>query len=156
MGRLFDAVAALLGVRQAITYEAQAAIELEALSDPGTMGYYPWQLIGEHIEIKPMLISILDDLRQGCKPSIIAGKFHNTIARITLEIALGLQENRGIDRFILSGGVWQNQLLLERTLVLFQKHDLQPLVHRQTPPNDGCVAFGQAMVAAYRYQIQKE
>ena len=156
MGRLFDAVAALLGVRSSITYEAQAAIELEALSDVSAMGYYPWQLDGEWIDIKPLLVSILADMRQGQTTSVIAGKFHNSIARLSLEIALTLQENQGLEEFVLSGGVWQNQLLLEKTTALMREHHLRPLLHRHTPPNDGCVAFGQAMVAAYRYLDQKE
>jgi hydrogenase maturation protein HypF len=156
MGRLFDAVAALLGVRETITYEAQAAIELEALSDPEVMGYYPWQWNGEQIAFKSLLVSILADIRKGLTTAVIGGKFHQTIARLSLEIALNLRKNHGLDRFVLSGGVWQNQLLLEKTIALMQAHDLQPLVHHQMPPNDGCVAFGQAMVAAYQYQQTKE
>ena len=155
MGRLFDAVSALLGVRQAISYEAQAAIELEALADPDVMGYYPWQLDGENIDIKMLLVAILADLKNGKEISTIAGKFHNTIAQLSLEIALNLQKSENITSFVLSGGVWQNQLLLEKTIALMNTHSLQPLIHHQTPPNDGCVAFGQALIAAYRY-LQKE
>lgn len=155
MGRLFDAVAALLGVREIITFEAQAAIELEALADPDVMGYYPWRLDGENIDIQPLLVEILVDLRNGNKTSSIAGKFHNTIAQISLEIALNLKRSDNINHFVLSGGVWQNQLLLEKTMLLMNSNSIQPLIHRQTPPNDGCVAFGQALIAAYRYK-QKE
>ena len=156
MGRLFDSVAALLGVRQAISYEAQAAIELEALADPDVMGYYPWQLDGDAIDLQPVLISLLADLKRGTELSAIAGKFHNTIAHMSLEIARALQKAKNIDKFVLSGGVWQNQLLLEKTIKLMNKHGLQPLIHRQTPPNDGCVAFGQALIAAYQYLNNKE
>ncbi len=156
MGRLFDAVSALLGVREVVSYEAQAAIELEALADRNVMGYYPWQLNGESIDMKPLLVSILADINQGVKTPEIAGKFHNTIAQMSLEIALELQENETITNFVLSGGVWQNQLLLKKTVDLMKQHGLQPLIHRQTPPNDGCVAFGQAMIAAYRYLYEEE
>lgn len=155
MGRLFDAVAALIGVRQAVTYEAQAAIEMEALADWDVMGYYPWQL-KEQIDIKPILVSIMADLEAGKETAYIAGKFHNTIAQISLEIALWVQEQEHINQFVLSGGVWQNQLLLSKTVNLMEKQGLIPLIHRQIPPNDGCVAFGQAMVAAYRYLRKKE
>jgi hydrogenase maturation protein HypF len=156
MGRLFDVVAALLGVRQIISYEAQAAIELEAMADKNAVGNYPWQLDHDHINIKPLLVSIIMDINQGIKKSTISGKFHNTIAQMSLEIALDLQKNENIENFVLSGGVWQNKLLLNKTLDAMKQNGLQPLIHHQTPPNDGCVAFGQAMIAAYRYIHKKE
>jgi hydrogenase maturation protein HypF len=156
MGRFFDAVSALLGVREIISYEAQAAIELEALADPNVVEYYPWQLNGENIDIKPVLISILADMEGGLPTSIIAGRFHNTIAQLSLAVALKVKEQEAVDRFVLSGGVWQNQLLLIKTIDLMNDNGLQPLIHRQTPPNDGCVALGQAMIASQRYLNSKE
>lgn len=156
MGRFFDAVSALLGVREIVSYEAQAAIELEALADPDVVEYYPWQLDGENIDIKPVLISILADMERGLPTSMMAGRFHNTIAQMSLAIALNVKEQEAVDRFVLSGGVWQNQLLLKKTIDLMNVNGLQPLIHHQTPPNDGCVAFGQAMIAAYRYIKNKE
>ncbi len=156
MGRLFDAVSALLDIRQSISYEAQAAIELEALADPEVMGYYPWQLDGKVIDLHPLLDALLADLKGGAQASTVAGKFHNTIAQMSLEIALDIQKKASINSFVLSGGVWQNQLLLEKTLLLMNAHGLQPLIHRQTPPNDGCVALGQALIAAYQYLNDKE
>lgn len=156
MGRFFDAVSALLGVREIISYEAQAAIELEALADPNVVEYYPWQLNDENIDIKPVLISILADMEGGLPTSIIAGRFHNTIAQLSLAIALKVKEQEAVDRFVLSGGVWQNQLLLIKTIDLMNDNGLQPLIHRQTPPNDGCVALGQAMIASQHYLNSKE
>jgi hydrogenase maturation protein HypF len=157
MGRLFDAVSALIGVRQTITYEAQAAIELEALADPVETGYYAWQVDeNKQINIKAMLENILDDISKQVSKSIISARFHNTIARISLQIASEIKKEYGIEQFALSGGVWQNLFLIEKTLVLLRNNGYQPIIHHKLPPNDGCVSFGQAMIAAYRYMKNKE
>lgn len=156
MGRLFDAVSALIGVNQSISYEAQAAIELEGLVDRTESGYYPFVIEASEINLFPMLTALLDDLSKKTHQSVMAARFHNTIARLSLTLAQMVQEKYDINRFVLSGGVWQNQVLTESTLDLFHQHRFTPLIHRQTPPNDGCVAFGQAMIATYRYMTQKE
>lgn len=156
MGRLFDAVSSLIGIRQSISYEAQAAVEMEALAEPKEMGYYPWQLDKDQIMVKPLIESILEDQLKGETTAKIAAKFHNSIARITVEIAKSIQQAHGIHQFVLSGGVWQNRLLLENTLELMQKNNLMPMIHHQMPPNDGCVAFGQAVITAFRYLQDKE
>jgi hydrogenase maturation protein HypF len=159
MGRLFDGIASLIGLRHMVSYEAQAAIELETLAsqtlaDEPEMGYYPWEMGAKHIIIKPVLEAVIKDLRNNVPNSIIAARFHNTIAHLSLSLCEILKEKEGIIKFVLSGGVWQNQYLLEKTICLLEQKEFIPLIHRQTPPNDGCVAFGQAMVAAYRYQQQ--
>ena len=156
MGRLFDAVAALIGIRQSITYEAQAAIELEALADRNEVGYYPWRMDGILIDVKLTLAAILADLENNVADATISARFHNTIANLSLRLAEQIRQDYGISKFVLSGGVWQNKLLLEKTLPLMTNNGFLPLIHQQTPPNDGCVAFGQAMIAAYRYQNDKE
>lgn len=156
MGRLFDAVAALLGVRESISYEAQAAIELEAIADPHEKEYYPCVLDGSAIDVAPILSGILKDLDDRLSIAAIAGRFHQTIAHLALDLAIRLHRELHLSRFVLSGGVWQNQLLLKQTMFLLENEGFIPLIHRQTPPNDGCVAFGQAMIASYRYQKQKE
>ncbi len=156
MGRLFDAVSALIGVCGEVSYEAQAAIELEALADPDELGYYSWQVEEQQIDLGPTLKSIIEDLAGGLSIPIISARFHNTIARLSLDLALRVHEHYNISQVALSGGVWQNLRLLETTVNLFETNNITPLIHRQTPPNDGCVAFGQAMIAAYRYTNQKE
>lgn len=156
MGRLFDAISSLIGIRQTITYEAQAAIELEAIADPNELEYYPFQMDEDQIIIKPLLEAILADQNNGVSKSIIAAKFHNSIAHLTIKIARTIQGKLGISRFVLSGGVWQNRYLLERTLDLLHNNKLEALIHRQMPPNDGCVAFGQAVITAFRYMNDKE
>lgn len=156
MGRLFDAVAALIGVRQTISYEAQAAVELEGLVDMTESGYYPFVIKASEIGLQPMLTALLKDMKDGISQPVIAARFHNTIARLSLALAQQVQKDYPVNQFVLSGGVWQNQVLMEKTLDLFQQNQITPLIHRQTPPNDGCVAFGQAMIAAYRYKNHKE
>ncbi len=156
MGRLFDSVAALIGVRQSISYEAQAAIELEALAEKNELGYYAWQMDGDVINIKPMLTAILADIKQHVTVPIISARFHNTLAQMSLDIAKSVNQQHQIDQIVLSGGVWQNQLLLEKTYQILDENGFHPLIHRQLPPNDGCVAFGQAMITAYRYKKDKE
>jgi len=152
MGRLFDVIASLLDLRQTITYEAQAAIELEALADGNELGYYPWDVDGDEINLKTTIKTILSDIASGIEKSIISARFHNTIAHLSLAVSERIKQETGIDRIVLSGGVWQNQLLLEKTIRLLEKNNFQALIHKQTPPNDGCVAFGQALITAYRYE----
>jgi len=144
-------VSALIGVRQRVTYEAQAAIELEALADEDELGYYPWQMDGNQIDVEPLLEGILTDLSEGTSRPTISGRFHNTIAELCLELSRKIKQNFNIHQLVLSGGVWQNRLLLEKTINLLKKNGFQPLIHLQMPPNDGCVAFGQAMITAYRF-----
>ena len=156
LGRLFDAVSALIGVCMEISYEAQAAIELEALAEEDELGYYPWRLVGPQINIKTVLEGVLADLSQGETPSVIAARFHNTITQLSLALAKLIKEQYGIKKIALSGGVWQNQFLVNRTLPLLKQEGLQPLIHRISPPNDECVSLGQAVISAYRYDQNKE
>jgi hydrogenase maturation protein HypF len=156
MGRLFDAVSALLGIRMEISYEAQAAIELEALADDDEMGYYPWRLAGPVIDMHGVLKAILDDHSLAVPISVISARFHNTIAHLSLGIAQTIRAEQGIQQVVLSGGVWQNLYLLNRTLTLLRQDGFKPLVHHISPCNDECVALGQAIITAYRYQQKKE
>ncbi len=156
MGRLFDAVSALIGVRMEISYEAQAAIELEALADEAELGYYPWRLEGSQIDMRATLEAILEDLAKDETQAVISARFHNTIAHLSLAIAKVIRERYKINRMALSGGVWQNGYLLRRTLPLLRNAGFEPLVHRFTPPNDECISLGQAVITAYRYKNIKE
>jgi hydrogenase maturation protein HypF len=153
MGRLFDTISALIGVRETIAYEAQAAMELEALVDPNENGYYPWEIEDRFINVKSTLQSVLDDYLLNKTPkAIISARFHNTLAQLSLQIAKMIENTYGIDQIVLSGGVWQNITLLNKTMDLLKANQFQPIIHHQMPPNDGCVSFGQAIIAAYRFQ----
>ena len=148
MGRLFDAVSSIIGVCQYASYEGQAAIELEMVADPSIHSTYGFNINQETIEIHNLLKDIIADLRHGLPQAQIAAKFHNTIAAISLETAMKVKDRTGLNRVALSGGVWQNIFLLDRTIELLHDKGFEVLIHRKLPPNDGCISYGQAVVAA--------
>jgi len=148
MGRLFDAVSALIGIRQVATYEGQAAIELEAAVDPYETGCYEFSFSEGVITIHQLIEGIIRDWRSGRSNALISAKFHNTIARIALEICQSLRVKEGITTVALSGGVWQNRTLFARTVYNLEANGFLVLRHHQVPVNDGSIALGQAMVAA--------
>ena len=149
MGRLFDAVSALLGIRQSVNYEGQAAMELEALIDQHEKESYPFRIDGDEIMVDELFPAIIADWRSGNKAGIIAARFHNSLVNLVIEICQAIRNERHIDTVALSGGVWQNQFLLKNSLERLESLGFQVLIHRQLPPNDGCLAFGQAMVAEF-------
>ena len=152
VGRLFDAVASLLGVRQVVSYEAQAAMELEALAEEGVVETYPFSIRGEQIDPAPLLAALLADLQRGESPGRMAARFHRAVARMVVEVCRALRERTGLERVALSGGVWQNMLLLRLTLEGLEEAGFAVLIHRQVPTNDGGLALGQAAVALARTQ----
>ena len=158
MGRLFDAVAALCGLRSEVTYEGQAAIELEAVSDVGEEGVYPLPLLESagllELDARPTVSAVLADLRAGLATPIIAARFHNTVAQGTAFICARLAEENGLDSVVLSGGVFQNRLLLERTLPALKATGLRTLVPALLPPGDGGISYGQAAAAAARLRLE--
>jgi hydrogenase maturation protein HypF len=147
MGRLFDAASALVGVRQSATYEGQAAIELEAITDPSEMGYYSIEIHEDLISPAFLWQSMLDDWRSGTSTPIIAARFHNSITRMALDVCQTIRRESGCQAVALSGGVWQNRFLLERAAAELSASGFQVLLHRWLPPNDGCIAYGQVMAA---------
>ncbi len=154
MGRLFDAVASLAGVRHNVNYEAQAAIELEALADATETGAYPFSARGDHVELRDGLEALILDILSGVGPPIISARFHNGVAQMVNTVSLQLRAETGINRVALSGGVWQNITLLRRTLSLLQAGDFQVYIHRDVPTNDGGLSLGQAVVAASRMRAE--
>ncbi len=148
MGRLFDAVASLAGVRQTITYEAQAAIELEALAAESEQGAYSFALSADEFNPAPLLQAVTADVIAGIPTQIISARFHNAVANLVLQISQDLRRSSGINQVALSGGVFQNITLLQRTLALLTKDGFEPIIHHLVPPNDGGLALGQAIIAA--------
>jgi hydrogenase maturation protein HypF len=151
MGRLFDAVSSVIGVRHVAAYEAQAAIELEWLAAASLSGAprYRLDLVDGVIDPAPMLRSVIAHRREGCPSGSIAAGFHLAVARLIGEIAEQLCGQRGIDRVALSGGVFQNALLLRLAREELGARHLRALTHRLVPPNDGGLSLGQAAVAGY-------
>jgi hydrogenase maturation protein HypF len=156
VGRLFDAVAALAGVRARVNYEGQAAAELEGASDPGIAEAYPLPLIEAGAE-GPLLLdarelvgAVVEDVRRDVGVARIGARLHGGLAEATA-LACGRQAERlGTDAVVLSGGVFQNRLLLERTAARLRDSGLRVLVPVELPPNDGGIAYGQVAVAAAR------
>lgn len=148
MGRLFDAVSALIGIRQKATYEGQAAIELENLCDPNESSTYDLSLENGVIEILDLYPQIIQDYRRGIAKEIISARFHNTIAQTCLFAAQEIQKFTNINVVALSGGVWQNLTLLTKSLHLLKNHGFKPLIHRKIPTNDGGISIGQILVAS--------
>jgi hydrogenase maturation protein HypF len=150
MGRLFDAAAALAGVRQSVNYEAQAAIEFEALADPDEDGSYPFKREQVVIDVRSAVEALIADVLAGIPVQVISARFHNGLAKLALEICHSLRIARNLEHVALSGGVWQNITLLRRTLSLLQNDGFVVYIHHQVPTNDGGLSLGQAAIAASR------
>lgn len=151
-GRLFDAVAALAGIRQRVSYEGQAALELEMALEVGAeAGEYPFDLRPQQelllVDPAPMLRALVTDLQQGATPGLVSARFHNGLARTVGEVCSLLRRQQGLNLVALSGGVFQNRYLTERSLDILQALDFSVLTHSLVPPNDGGLALGQAMIA---------
>ena len=149
MGRLFDAVSALVGIRQKATYEGQAAIEFENLCDPQEQSSYRFDLEADNILVKPLLEQVYNDFLLNTPVPVISARFHNGLANILLEICNKIRATTSLTTVAFSGGVWQNITLLNKTLVRLNQAGFKTLIHRQVPTNDGGICLGQAMIAAY-------
>lgn len=148
MGRLFDAAAALIGIRGAVNYEGQAAIEMEACADPDETGAYPLELHQDEIDPAPLWMAMIVDIQSGAGRPQMASRFHNTIANLCLDLCQKIQQDFGSDVVAFSGGVWQNQYLLRATSKRLEQAGFHLLIHRQVPANDGGIALGQALIAS--------
>jgi hydrogenase maturation protein HypF len=150
-GRLFDAVAAILGVRDAINYEGQAAVELEQLADPSERGAYRASVTGQQplqIAGADLVRAAVEDLAAGTGRRVIAARFHNGVAGLITDCCLRLRERHGLSTVALSGGVFQNLLLLHAAVGQLEAGGFRVLVHSRVPCNDGGISLGQAVVAA--------
>jgi hydrogenase maturation protein HypF len=155
MGRLFDAVAAMLDLRQRVSFEGQAAMALEFLADPAERGAYPLPLVenpgGEPawlLDWRPLLEAILEDLRRGADRGKIAARFHRALVEAIVAVARALGETR----VALTGGCFQNRYLSEEAARRLEEEGFAVLLHRQVPPNDGGISLGQVLIAAARLE----
>ncbi|MBF6225477.1 carbamoyltransferase HypF [Nocardia abscessus] len=151
MGRLFDAVSSLCGVRHVVDYEAQAAIELEGLSRVGAEGAtaYRFPLTDGDpavIDPAPVLAAVVADVRAGAPASVVGARFHAALARLVLDLAV--RYAAPVTVVALSGGVFQNALLLARSCALLRDNGFTVITHRRLPPNDGGLAFGQLLACS--------
>jgi hydrogenase maturation protein HypF len=153
-GRLFDAVAALIGVRSVVDYEGQAAIELEmsAPDNVNNLGSYPFSVEARDgrlmITLSELFAAIVRDVRIDVAVSVISGRFHNTVAQAISALCKRVAEDRGIERVALTGGVFQNRLLLRLVAAALRRESFDVLIHRNVPCNDGGISLGQAVIAS--------
>lgn len=147
IGRLFDGVSALLGIRENVAFEGQSAMELEFAVRPGKHGRYPYALrkgVPMIIDWEAIIDGILADAAASRSVGEIAWKFHGTLAEIVVAIAL----RRGCERVVLSGGCFQNRVLSEMCIQQLREAGFRPYWHQRVPPNDGGIALGQIMALA--------
>ena len=151
MGRLFDAFAALLGVRETVSYEAQAAIEMEAMCEGVAIDRgYRFAIEGGVFDPAPVFKSALNDLRCNVPRTEIAASFHHAAAELVLRCCESARERTGINTIGLSGGVFQNTTLLKLVTAALARQEFEILTHRKVPTNDGGLALGQAAIGCYR------
>ncbi|MBI1763009.1 MAG: carbamoyltransferase HypF [Acidobacteria bacterium] len=148
MGRLFDALASLLGLRNTVTYEGQAAIELETLADRGVTQGYEFELMDDGtIKAEAVIQHAVDDLLNGRPSSEVSAKFHLAVAHLIVEVARQTRAQRRFNRIALSGGVFQNMFLLERVCQMLVADGFEVFTHHRVPANDGGISLGQAAIA---------
>ena len=150
-GRLFDAASSLIGIRDEISYEGQAAMELESFCASGVKERYNFCICkeGDEFIIDPqkIFIDIIKDLKEGIDKKVMAAKFHNTVAEFTLNLCGKIKKSTGINKIALSGGVFQNKYLTEKVVSLLEDKGFKVYIQRKVPPNDGGISLGQAVVA---------
>ncbi|MFN2388168.1 MAG: carbamoyltransferase HypF [Actinomycetota bacterium] len=149
-GRLFDAAAALCGLRHTAGYEGQAAAELEQAADPGSDLAYPCPVTDGEIDGVALIGALAEDLVSGRAVPEAAAGFHNGLARALFDVSENLRGQEGLGTVALSGGTWQNLFLLERVRAGLEARGFEVLIHHRVPPNDGGISLGQAVVANAR------
>jgi hydrogenase maturation protein HypF len=157
LGRLFDGVSCLLGIRHRVSYEGQAAIELEMAAAADSDGPpFPFDYTKEEgiyrIDVSPIIRSVVGALHQGETAGYISLRFHRTLIRLFADLCSVLREDTGCNRVVLSGGVFQNALLLSGIRCALEEHGFDVYAHAKVPTNDGGISFGQAAVAVAVYR----
>ncbi len=151
MGRLFDAVAAIAGLRNEVAFEGQAAMELEMMADISADEAYDFDWNGGNpllINPAPIIRGAVADLLQRTAPPVISGRFHVTLVRLFSDLCDHLRRERGLKRVVLSGGVFQNAILLQGLMQALERRGFDVYSHTLVPTNDGGISLGQAVVAA--------
>jgi hydrogenase maturation protein HypF len=140
-------------VKGQIDYEAQAAIELEAIADESEGGYYPFNIAEQNgveiVRFDRLFTAIIADLEKDVAPEVISVRFHNTMSQVVVEMCQRLASRTGIRKVTLSGGAFQNRLLLRLTTAVLEQVGLSVFTHHQTPTNDSGVSLGQAVIANF-------
>ena len=158
VGRLLDALAALCGICPNVSYEGQAAIEFEAIADAASTSGYDASILPSAnlpiLDVRPIVNGVQRDIAHGVSIAEISARAHNSIALLSAKCCKEIASERKIQTVILSGGVFQNSLLLHRMILALESAGLEVMLPLEIPPNDGGIAFGQASVAAARSAIE--
>jgi hydrogenase maturation protein HypF len=161
-GRLFDSVAALLGLRHTVSFEGQAAAELEMLLEPDNTdnsSYHfeimkaedrPWLL-----PVKPIIIGLVNDILKNIPPQLISRRFHNTLAALFTRVCPEIRNQKNINSVVLSGGVFQNLNLLRQVKTGLESLSFDVYIHEHVPTNDGGLSLGQAVAGRAMYERLK-
>jgi hydrogenase maturation protein HypF len=155
LGRLFDGVAAIAGLRRRVTYEGQAAMELEMAAAAETESFYDYAWEEDapcRILPAPIIRGVVGDVVNGLAVPAISAKFHNTLILMFSDLCDMLRRQRGLNRVVLSGGVFQNARLMVGLIPALSARGFEVYSHRQVPANDGGIALGQALIAAKRME----
>ena len=147
LGRLFDGVAALVGLHQQISYEAQNAITLETIADLEERSSYDFAIEDGQILVSPVIRAIAQDLKQKLAPAVISARFHNGLTACAVQVSELVRTQTGVRQVVLSGGVWQNKILIRQTIGALIASGFDVFWPRKLPTNDGGVSLGQALVA---------
>ncbi len=152
MGRLFDAVASLIRVRDFVNYEGQAAIELEQIADRDCATGYDFEMDedGSIISARSVIRRLVEDLLDSVPAQLISARFHIAIADLISSMACRIRDDHKLNRVALSGGVFQNMLLLRKSCERLARAGFDVLTHSRVPPNDGGISLGQAAIANAR------
>jgi len=162
-GRLFDAVSAILGLRNKNAYEGQAAMELEMIQDELVTQTYPYEIAEESqpvgvkmvLDPRPTIRAMVEEIRKGVDKGVVSRKFHNTLIQQFTEVTLRIRDHTGIRQVVMSGGCFQNATLLAGLSRILGQHGFETYTHRMVPTNDGGVSLGQALCAGMR-KLQME
>ncbi len=149
-GRVFDAVAALLGVCTEACFEAEPPMRLESIIMESVEDVYSFSMDENVVSFIPTFREIVDDLRSDISVEAIAAKFHNTIARAVVDVAKVIRSGSGLNKVVLSGGTFQNKYLTERTMRLLKEENFEVFTHQLVPCNDGGISLGQLAIAAHK------
>jgi hydrogenase maturation protein HypF len=151
LGRLFDGVASIIGLRNHVAFEGQAAMELEMMAAERTTGTYDYEWISDDIHrvlFQPIIRGIVRDMKKGIPQAEISAKFHRTLIRLFTELCGVISKESGVNTVALSGGVFQNSILLAGLMQSLARKNFRVITHKIVPANDGGIALGQALIAA--------
>ena len=155
-GRLFDAVAAILGLTYHAAYTAHAPMLLESIIDTDEKGSYQLEIRGKEISFRPMIIQLVNDIHQGLPTGRISARFHNTVVSMVVHLSNQIRAKTGLEKVVLAGGTFQNRYLVENASRRLAKCHFEVFIPSSLPVNDQGIAAGQVVLGAFRWRKLQE